>query len=244
LACPHNAIHLKEDILSIDREICRKCKDFSCLDNCYTDALRLCGKDVNVEELFSLIQRDRQFWGADGGVTFTGGEPLLQADFIGVILEKCYNAYIHTAVETCGNVPWKNFEKTIDCIDWLFFDIKHNDLEHHKSATGQSNELITNNILKLNERFKGRMVFRLPLIPGFNNSIETLEEIARLISTTQWKEINILPLHHLGSDKYKISGTTYKGLQYAVPKSSELKQALAIFEKYNIQCHLGHETSF
>ena len=244
LACSHNAIHLKEETLTINRDICKKCKDYTCVQNCYTDALRLCGKDVTVDELFLIIQRDRHFWGVGGGVTFTGGEPLLQVDFISKLLEKCYNAYVHTAIETCGNVPWKNFEKTIDHIDWIFFDLKHIDPKQHKKGTGQNNTEIINNIFKLNETFKGRVVFRLPFIPGFNNSNENLEGIARLISETKWKEINILPLHHLGSEKYTFLGTDYKGFQYSIPSISELKQAQAIFEKFKIQCYIGSETSF
>jgi len=243
-ACTNNAIHLKAGTHQIDRGFCKKCDDHPCVENCYTDALLMCGRDIDVDELFSIIQRDRQFWGNNGGVTFTGGEPLMQADFISCILEKCYNAYIHTAIETCGHVPWKNFKKTINYLDWIFFDLKHIDSEQHKAGTGYGNEDIINNVMKLNENFNGRVVFRLPFIPGYNSNNENLEGIARLISETKWKEMNILPLHHLGREKYRLSGSEYKGGKYSVPSFNELKHAKAIFEKFDVKCFIGHDTLF
>ena len=243
-ACTNNAIQLIEGNIKIDRNICEKCDDHSCNVNCYTDALRMSGRSITVDELFSVIQRDRQYWGNEGGITLSGGEPLLQIDFVSNLLEKCYNSYIHTAIETCGHVPWKNFEKTIEYLDWIFFDLKHMNSEQHLSATGQHNKTIINNVKKLNENFKGRVVFRLPLIPGFNSSKKNLKEIANLISETKWKEINILPLHHLGREKYQLLGIKYKGIKYNLPTTLELNSAKNIFEKLGIKCFTSHETPF
>jgi pyruvate formate lyase activating enzyme len=243
-SCVNNAIHQENGKPEIDRDICIKCNAHSCADNCYTEALQICGRNITVSELFSIIQRDRQFWGNNGGITFTGGEPFLQADFVCSILKKCYNANIYTAVETCGYVPWVNFEKSIDYLDWIFFDLKHIDPVQHITGTGQGNSIIINNISKLNDSFRGRLVFRMPLIPGFNNDENNLEGIAGLISGTKWKEINILPLHHLGREKFRLIGKEYKGLCYNTPSSKELANTKAIFEKYNIECFIGHDTLY
>jgi len=243
-ACTNNAIQLIEGKLSINRDICEKCNCHTCIENCYTDALRISGCDISVDDLFSIIQRDSLYWGKNGGVTFSGGEPLLQADFVRAILKKCYNAYIHTAIETCGEVPWINFEKTIDYIDWIFFDLKHINSKRHEIGTGCGNANIIKNVRKLNENFKGKLVFRLPFIPGFNSNKENLEGIASLISETIWKEINILPLHHWGREKYQLLGNEYKASNYCTPSSNDLNEAKAIFENFDIKCFIGNDTPF
>ncbi|MCX6244093.1 MAG: glycyl-radical enzyme activating protein [Bacteroidetes bacterium] len=243
-ACQHDAIHIIDGKHIIDRDICEQCKDPLCIETCYTDAMRMSGRTINVEELFTILQRDRHYWGENGGVTFGGGEPLLQLDFIRSILKKCHDAFIHTAIETCGQVAWKNFEKTIGYIDWIFFDLKHIDPERHKTGTGQGNRKIIDNIRKLNETYNGRMVFRLPLVPGFNDKKEDIEGLAAMIAETKWKEINILPVHHLGREKYTFLGMDYKGLDFPPPSSDELMRAKAIFTKAGIDCYIGHATPF
>ncbi len=242
--CPFGAIRITEEGHFIDRKLCADCSGHSCVEECYTDALRFSGRQTTVEELYRVIQRDRPFWGNGGGITLTGGEPLLQADFARAILEKCYDAYIHTALETCGNVPWKNFEKVLAFLDWIFFDLKQMDPELHKLGTGASNDLITGNLMRLSDAFEGRVIFRLPLIPGFNDTDENLEKIAALILKTKWKEINILPLHHLGREKYESLGRVYRGLSYPIPGKDKLQEVKDTFESKGISCYLGHETPF
>jgi len=243
-ACTHSAINLKEGKIKIDRDICKICSDYTCIENCYADALRICGRNISVDELFSIIQRDRQFWGDSGGITLTGGEPLLQVGFVSDILAKCYHASIHIAVETCGHVPWENFKRTIAYLDWIFFDLKHVDPKRHKTGTGKDNTDIIENVKKLNENYLGRVVFRMPYIPGYNSSNENLEGTARLISETKWKEINLLPLHHLGSEKYRSLGLEYRGNVYSVPSPRDLIKAKDIFEKFGIACFIGDDTLF
>lgn len=243
-ACPNNAIQFIAQKPVIDRTICENCLDHYCLDNCYTDALRMSGRTISVDELFSVIQRDRQFWGSEGGITLTGGEPLLQIDFARNILKKCYDSYIHTAIETCGNVPWKNFEMVIDHLDWIFFDLKQIDPKQHEAGIGSSNANIINNVRKLNETFNGKLIFRLPFIPGFNNSRENLAGIASLILETKWKEINLLPLHHLGRNKYNLLGLEFKADSFPIPSPDELQTAKAIFEEFGITCYIGQDTPF
>ena len=243
-ACPNNAIHFMDEKPVIDRNICERCIDHTCADNCYTDALRMSGRTISVGELFSIIQRDRQYWGSKGGVTLTGGEPLTQADFAREILGKCHNAYIHTAIETCGHVPWKHFERVIDYLDWILFDLKHIDPEQHKIGTSSSNANIISSVRKLNETFEGRLVFRSPFIPGYNSSRENLEGIASLILETRWREMNILPLHHWGREKYQLLGKEYKAASFSTPSSEDLKAAKAIYEECGVTCFIGQDTPF
>ena len=242
-ACTHQALQLQYDKLKIDRMFCKQCNEQPCVDHCFTDALRMSGRDVSIEELFKIIQRDRQYWGKDGGVTLSGGEPLIQIHFVSELLKKCYDAYIHTAIETCGQVPWEHFKITIPFIDWIFFDIKHMNTCIHQTGTSSDNSLILSNIKKLNETFQGKLVFRMPFIPGFNNDIENMAAIADLILSTKWKEINLLPLHHLGREKYALLGQEYEGIHYQTPSQQELLEAKTFFKSKDIRCYIGAEMS-
>ncbi len=243
-SCLHDAIKLQGDKIIIDRVLCETCTEHLCVETCYTDALCMSARSISVDDLFKIIQRDRQYWGSNGGITLSGGEPLLQLEFAHALLKKCHDAYIHTAIETCGNVPWQHVEKVIDHLDWMFFDIKHTDPEQHKLGTGVGNENIINNINKLNENFKGEVVFRLPFIPSFNDSKENLEDIASLIAKTKWKIVNILPLHHLGRDKYLHLDKAYKAKDLLTPTQEELKTASTIFEEAGVKCYIGNELPF
>lgn len=228
----------------INRQICTSCDNQACIQECYTGALRLSGKEMSVTELFNLIQRDRNYWGTGGGLTLTGGEPLLQIDFAESILHRCHDAYIHTAIETCGNIPWSCFERVIPFLDWIFFDLKHFDASEHKRATHSDNEQIIANARLLSEQFTGRLIFRLPLVPGFNNSEENIDSLIRFLKETGRTEINILPLHHLGSEKYHSLGKEYAGVQFKTPDIQDMKKMKSVLTEAGISCYIGSETPF
>src|ERR1035438_2204381 len=122
-ACPYMAIVKNGNGLLFKRTICRDCTTYDCVNACCTGALMLGGYKKSVEDLFDIVQRDSQYWGSDGGITLTGGEPFLQPAFAGQILKRCFKSYIHTAVETCCNVPWENIEPSLPYIDWILFDL-------------------------------------------------------------------------------------------------------------------------
>lgn len=242
--CAQKAIRLENGILKINRQLCTICENQVCTSDCYTDALKVGGYEISVAKLMETIQRDRQFWGSHGGITLTGGEPLLQIDFVKEILEKCHESYIHTAIETCGNIPWKNFQDVIPYLDWIFFDLKHLDCEKHKEATGSGNALIVENAKQLSKEFGGRLLFRIPLIPGFNDSKENIASLIAFIKETGRNEINILPLHHLGREKYLPLGKDYTGGSFTIPSIANLKAIKKAFNDSGIECYIGGETPF
>ena len=242
--CSKNAVKVEDNKISIDREKCRSCENQSCINECYTDALTLCGYEITVEKLFDIIKRDRQFWGSEGGITLTGGEPLLQIDFAKEILKTCYDSYIHTAIETCGNIPWNNFKRVIPYLDWVFFDIKHTDTNEHKPATGANNSLILANAKKLVCEFSGKLIFRLPLIPNFNDSEININNTISFLKGIGKNEINLLPLHHLGREKYKMLNKNYDIDNYPIPSIESLKNIKNIFKQAGINCYIGSETPF
>ena len=242
--CPHHAIQIQNEIHSINRHLCNDCHDFECVNDCHTEAIRVCGYEIKVGEIMEIIRRDRQFWGSNGGITLTGGEPLLQIDFASKILEKCYEAYIHTAIETCGNVPWENFERVLPWLDWIFFDLKHIDAENHQQATGAGNSLILDNLRLLTKKFPGRLILRLPLISGFNDADENILSLIYFMKEVGLKEINVLPLHHLGREKYQLLGKDYHGKNYTIPNHEMIGKIYKAFNDNGITCYTGSDTSF
>lgn len=234
--CPHHALKITDNQLDILRNLCHDCEIPLCTAECLTGALRRAGYFTSIEELFKTIRRDRQFWGNEGGITLTGGEPLLQLRFAKEILKRCYEAYIHTAIETCGNIPWKNFEDTIPWIDFIYFDLKLMDSDKHRELTGAGNELILENLRRLADQFKGRLVIRMPIIPGINNTDSNISSTISLMKETGINEINLLPLHHLGKEKYHLLGKKYPLNGHLTPDREEMTRLLGIFRLHGLNC--------
>ena len=164
------------------------------------------GKEYSVSELLSLAGRERVFIDeSGGGVTFSGGEPLSQPEFLVEALGAFRDEGIHTAVDTSGFASWKSIESIIPLTDLFLYDLKHIDNEEHKRLTGVGNELIINNLQKI--AGKGKIVHvRVPLIPGINDGREHIARLVDFISSLNAdsiKEIDLLPYHKIGSSKYK-----------------------------------------
>ena len=242
--CNFGAIEIKNEQLLINRNFCNDCFEHSCLNNCYTKALSVSAKEMTVGELMKTINRDRQFWGLDGGITLSGGEPLLQIDFAEELLKQCYDSYIHTAIETCGNLPWKHFESVMPFLDWIFYDLKNPDTLLHKKKTGSGNELILSNAAKLSKEFSGRLIIRVPVIPGFNNSDEILEKYINFFRENNISEVNLLPLHHLGREKYKLLEREDTMDIDNIPTQNEMKQVSEAFINSGIKSYTGSYTPF
>lgn len=242
--CPYNAIKITDQKLSINRKLCTNCKDYKCLTNCYTKALRISSQEYSVEELLKIVNRDRQFWGQDGGVTLSGGEPLLQIDFVEEFLRRCHDAYIHTAIETCGNLPWDYYERVLPYLDWIFIDFKHPDPKIHMIETGATNNSILSNIEKLSNKFEGKLIVRIPIIPDYNNTAEAIEAYIRFFLKNNIKEVNILPLHHLGREKYNLIGKEYKMSSLKTPSQKQMKEIEKTYTGAGIVCYTGSVTPF
>jgi pyruvate formate lyase activating enzyme len=163
------------------------------------------GEYMTVEEVMAEIERDELFYHkSGGGITISGGEPLLQWQFVCRLLEACQQRHLHTALDTCGYAHWPTLKKVLEHVDLVLYDIKHMDPKLHKEATGKSNRLILNNLRMMPAQTN--VWLRIPLIPGFNDSEENLAKLSRLGREIGAEKISILPYHKLAEEKYKQMG--------------------------------------
>lgn len=188
---------------------CGKCgtrERLSDAEGCPSGALKICGREIDTEELLAEVLKDRDFYGQDGGVTFSGGECLIWAEFLAEILALLKEQGIHTAVDTSGYVPWEAFEKTEPFTDLYLYDIKCATERLHKEATGVSNRLILENLQKL-ARCGKPIWIRTPVIPGVNDNEGELEAIAEIVAwTSNVQKVTLMPYHTLGKSKYATLG--------------------------------------
>jgi pyruvate formate lyase activating enzyme len=246
-ACPHNAICPTDSIppLQFDRSLCDRCDSMECVNACLSEALRIAGRTYSVDELMRILVRDQGFWGSQGGVTFAGGEPLFQADFLLAVLAKCRSNYMHTTVETSAHTSTSVFREILNWTDAMFIDIKHMDSAAHRAGTGAGNELILQNIEEAaSTGWDGRLIIRVPVVPGFNDTVENLRATAAFMARLELKEVNLLPFHPLGHSKYEQLGLDYEYAQVPTPSREVLWSYQRIFETAGLQCYVGHETRF
>ena len=213
----------------IKREFCIKCG--KCIEICPTQALERVGKWVTVDEILEEVQRDRAFYEmSGGGVTISGGEPTFQNEFVKNLLKECKNIGLHTCLDTSGYCKWKRLESLLKYVDLLLYDIKHMDASLHKTFTGVSNKLILENLRKVVAKGKKEINIRMPLIPGYNDSIDNIKNTVKYIVQLGIKEIEILPYHRLGIAKYEQLGLEYSLKNIYPPSNGYMKKMKEIIQ--------------
>lgn len=206
--CPHGAISMNEKHTIIDRSICDGCG--RCVDACSMNVYKLASKRYSVDKLVSVLLRDKIFYDTSGGgVTFSGGEPLLYIDFLYKTSLRLHHKGIRTAVETSGNVEEKAIDKALEVVDLFLYDIKILDPDKHKGRTGESNKKILKNIIRISES-KVPIIVRLLIIPGINNDVEARKRIEFVHSLKNIIQIDLLKYHWLGKGKYLQLDKAYK----------------------------------
>jgi pyruvate formate lyase activating enzyme len=245
-SCPHSAVTIGEDgFPDFNRALCRKCETFECVSACMKEALKVAGRYYSTDELMRILKRDQSYWGENGGVSFTGGEPLMQKDFLLEVLKKCRENYIHTAVETCACVPIETLLEIQKRTDFMFIDIKHMDSKKHEEETGAGNELILKNIeAAAKADWDGKLVIRVPVIPGLNDGEANLRATAEFMKSNKLNEVNILSFHRMGASKYSQLGLEYKFANIEAPSEEAMAEAANIFESYGMKCHVDSKTPF
>lgn len=204
--CPNDAIELVGHKVSVRFHRCLNCLE--CTDECLEGAIRKAGTQYTPQELYEAVVRDKEFYGTRGGVTFTGGEPLSQWEFLLPVLKKLKEDNIGVCMDTTGFVDWPVLERVADYVTIFLYDVKHLDSTCHREGTGVENERILENLRKLADS-GARIWLRAPIIPGYNDSDEDIRKLADLAGDLDAERLCLLPFHTLGREKYRQLGREY-----------------------------------
>jgi len=238
--CPSKAISKdKAGKKLINSDRCDLCG--LCVNKCPAEALQLMGKRVSLDEVLHDVAHDAVFYHrTGGGLTLSGGEPLAQPDFAYELLRrfKVKGMGLHTTIDTCGYFDWPKFARLLKYADLILYDIKHMDSQEHHRITGVNNELILENARRIAE-FPKKLIIRLPLIPGYNDSEENIIKTASFARNLPGvEELDILLYHRLGEPKYARLGREYalKGVM-SLP-SERVDIIRAIVESFGLRVRI------
>lgn len=239
IACPEKAITLTSEGIITDAERCNI--SGCCAEVCPTKAIELSGKSMSVAEIMNEIEKERVFFDqSGGGVTFSGGEPLLQSKFLIELLDECGKRGIHRAVDTAGLANTEIIQAVAKRTDLFLYDLKLMDSERHRKWVGVPNEKILEN-LKLLAETGEKIIIRIPLIGGVNDDAENMHATAKFVASLsgEKKEVNLLPYHKIAQTKYQKLGRPEDFQLLEEPTKDAQLQALNIFQEYGIVASIG-----
>ena len=243
--CPQkDALNLIDGKLSsIDRRKCKNC--FACYNACPSDAIKQWGKPMSVEECMKEIRKDKGYYKrSGGGVTISGGEPLLQSDFITELFKACKDEEIQTCIETSFYADWGKIEKIVPYTDLIISDIKHMNKNIHKKYTGVHNDIILDNLKKLASE-KQEHILRIPVIPNVNDDMDNIKTTADFILNNSGgyvKSLQLLSFMRLGEEKYHSLGMPYKMKDVMFDRESfqnNINDIAKYFNSRGINCLVG-----
>jgi pyruvate formate lyase activating enzyme len=243
-ACPHAAVTVRSDPADIDplgivrheRAKCNRCQTHDCVRACFQDALSVTGEWMTIEDVMKKIRRDSVVYRNKGGITVSGGDPLVYYEFVAELLKKCHEEGVNTALESELSVPTKNLEAVVPYVDLYLPDLKIFDEETHIEATEFSNKLTKENLRFLGQTCPEKVCLRLPVIPGFTDSDENIAAIGAFCAKNRLSRINILPYHKLGSTKHERLGGEYPMPDVPPPDDGQMRHIADIIESYGVAC--------
>lgn len=228
--CPSAANTFADGRCSFDRARCTGCG--ACQGACPAGARKTMGAVMTTDEVMKVLKRDAVFYReSGGGVTFSGGEPFMQLDFLRELVSACGRAGMDTAVETCGYFDWETAKDVIAALDGVFVDIKHIDAEVHKKVTGVSNAPILDNIIRIAE-LQPNTIVRVPFIEEINANEKNIRAMCEFLQHTKVKGVELLPYHSLGEPKYRAKGEVCR--VFTTPAAEKLAAMKAIMQSYSL----------
>jgi pyruvate formate lyase activating enzyme len=236
--CPQGAHVVENGGRLFLRERCQACG--TCVETCYAQALVLVGECKTVDEVVEEVLRDLPFYEtSEGGVTLSGGEPLLQPDFSYAILERCRAEGLHTAIETAANFPWARVAAILPVTDLVMMDIKLMDAERHKACTGVPNARILENAVRLG-REAPALIVRTPIVPGVNDNTEDVAAIAQFAGQLpNLLYYELLPFHPMASGKYDSLDMDYRARDLKSPPKEQMDALTEVAAQYVIKAQHG-----
>lgn len=219
--------------LITNRDKCTRCQ--TCIATCYAGAREFSGRQVTASEVMAQIEREIPFYDeSNGGVTFSGGEPLLQPRFLSALLSACRKQEIHTVVDTSGFANWNVFEKIRDDVDLFLYDLKHMDSNRHQEVTGVPNEKILENLCRLTDT-GAKCIARIPLIPGINDDEKNLIATGTFLAGLSHIEgVELIAYHDIAQAKYEALEREYALSGTKPPAESEMDNAAEVLRSYGL----------
>ena len=235
--CPKKAIKIENGVLTTDMSKCDFCGE--CVTYCIPEARQIVGKEYTVDEVVREVVKDKVFYDeSGGGVTVSGGEPLVQIDFVEELMKKLKDEGIRTAVDTCGAVSFDILERAAKYADLFLYDLKLMDDDKHQKFIGVSNKNIIENLVKL-AKIHDNINLRLPIIEGVNADVSHIEKILELIEGLNIKKVNLLPYHDIAKHKYKKLDRTYEEEKMSVPSEEKMNSFKDMFAKRGYEVKIG-----
>jgi pyruvate formate lyase activating enzyme len=236
--CPQEAISWNGRGVITDRSRCTRCG--ICAESCFAEARERIGREMSVAQVMAEIERDLSFYDeSGGGVTFSGGEPLLQRDFLLALLQRCRAQEIHTAVDTSGFAAWETLDRIRPYVDLFLYDLKLMDEAKHRELTGVSNRPVLQNLQALAEKGH-RINLRLAVIPDLTDDEENLRQIGQFaMGLPGVKHISILPYHRTAQDKYSRLDKTYPIADIRPPTDERMAEIARMLGDFGLQVKIG-----
>ena len=235
--CPQNAVRIENNVVLTDNNKCNHCGE--CVIYCIPGSRQIAGKEYTVDEVLKEVIKDKVFYEhSNGGVTVSGGEPLIQIDFVEELLKKLKENKIHTAVDTCGAVNFENLQRVAPYTDVFLYDLKIMDDEKHKEFVGSSNKLILENLKNLSQ-IHNNINLRMIIVEGVNAEEKHIEETLKFIKDLDIKKINLLPYHDIAKHKYKKLNMFYEDHKMKKPTEEKMQAFKEIFELNNYNVKIG-----
>ena len=227
-ACPTGALKHLGDHVEIDKNLCEKC--YACTKHCYSEALRTAGEEMTVEEVMRQVRQDKGYFDrTGGGLTISGGELLLQAEFAEALLDAAKSMGIGVALDTCGFGDGERLYRMAQKADFILYDMKSIDNETHVQGTGVKNDLILKNLERLasDPTTNQKIWIRMPLIHGLNDTENIINRTADFLESNKLTKVTLLPYHELGISKYKSLGHSFE--DFVPPDHDRLLAIQALF---------------
>jgi len=233
--CPNDALKMTSEGIVTDFNICNLCG--KCAEVCPTKAFEMLGAAVPISDLMKKIDNEAIFFDqSGGGVTFSGGEPLMHSEYLIEALKECGNRMYHRVVDTTAFSKLETVLEVAKHTELFLIDLKVMDSEKHKEFTGVSNEKILSNIVEL-AKTNCEIIFRMPLIEGVNTSEKNIRETAIFMNSLVGNRatINLLPYHKIAENKHVKLGASNKFIEFEAPNNDEKLKIISIFKNYKIE---------
>ena len=236
--CQKQAIKIENGKWRLQKNQCDQCR--KCEEACLNDAITFSGKEYSIEELLSIVAKDRDFYEeSHGGITLSGGEVMLQLEEVKTLLKKLKQEHYHIALETTGSYSLDSLKQVVEDVDLFLMDLKHLDLEKLEQITGANGEEVIENFQYLAKHYPQKVIIRMPVIPRFNVDRPTIEAVLDFAREYGIQEVDLLPFHPLGANKWQQLDRLYPYKEEPMMDKKQLKPYIELGKKKGVFVKVG-----